>query len=446
MQEKSALGTVLIVGAGPAGIHVAVDLSKGWSDQMGIANRKGTHTQRLQTELDEHEFYVSTEVLVERAKHFSATARLDRFYAGFDTIEDDWQTIVMCVPCHSYVDVIRELKLDYKLRVKRIILISPGIGSNMLVQESLGVARERIEVISFSTYYAATKFDPAMPTFLKSMVKGLKKKIYIGSSRTSSRTLLHLQQFLNSLGIEAECMSSPIEAESRSITTYVHPPFFMDSFSLNEIFSLTRSTKYMYKLYPEGPVTSGTIRSMVRLWKEISSVLMKFGAEPMNLLKFMNDDNYPVQEQSLSRSDIEEFVQLDELHQEYLLYVRYASLLIDPFSTPDKQGQYRPFAAVPYQQVSLDQHGKWVIPRVPYEDYRKLKLLYHVGQTLQIPMPQASTLLLNFEHQLGTFMEQQGAGRFPSELVHDRTLEEAQTIIPEMQTQNLKGREDVFKS
>lgn len=166
----------------------------------------------------------------------------------------------------------------------------------------------------------------------------------------------------------------------------------------------------------------------------------------MNLLKFMNDDNYPVQEQSLSRSDIEEFVQLDELHQEYLLYVRYASLLIDPFSTPDKQGQYRPFAAVPYQQVSLDQHGKWVIPRVPYEDYRKLKLLYHVGQTLQIPMPQASTLLLNFEHQLGTFMEQQGAGRFPSELVHDRTLEEAQTIILEMQTQNLKGREDVFKS
>lgn len=251
MQEKSALGTVLIVGAGPAGIHVAVDLSKGWSDQMGIANRKGTHTQRLQTELDEHEFYVSTEVLVERARHFSATARLDRFYAGFDTIEDDWQTIVMCVPCHSYVDVIRELKLDYKLRVKRIILISPGIGSNMLVQESLGVARERIEVISFSTYYAATKFDPAMPTFLKSMVKGLKKKIYIGSSRTSSRTLLHLQQFLNSLGIEAERMPSPIEAESRSITTYVHPPFFMDSFSLHEIFSLTRSTKYMYKLYPK---------------------------------------------------------------------------------------------------------------------------------------------------------------------------------------------------
>ncbi|WP_338539553.1 opine metallophore biosynthesis dehydrogenase [Paenibacillus tundrae] len=446
MQETSALGNVLIVGGGPAGIHVAVDLSKGWSHRIGVANRKGIHAERLQTELEEHEFHVSTEVLVERARHLSATARLDRFYAGFDTIEDDWQTIVLCVPCHSYVDAIRELKLVYRLEVKRIILISPGIGSNMLVQENLDAARDRIEVISFSTYYAATKFDPAAATLLKSIVKGLKSKIYMGSSHANSRTLFHLQDFFASLGIEAEQTPHPIGAESRSITTYVHPPFFMDSFSLNEIFRQTRSTKSMYKLYPEGPITPATIHSMVRLWKEISGVLEKFEAEPMNLLKFMNDDNYPVQEQSLSRSDIEGFVQFDELHQEYLLYIRYASLLIDPFSSPGEQGQYRSFAAVPYQQVSLDQEGKWVIPRVPYEDYRKLKLLYHIGQDLQIPMPQAKTLMQNFEHQLRAFMKQQGADAFRSELVQDDTLEEAKIIIRKLQTQNLKSREDVFKS
>ena len=93
--------------------------------------------------------------------------------------------------------------------------------------------------------------------------------------------LFILQDYMSSLGIEAERTSHPIEAESRSITTYVHPPLFLNSFSLQEIFSLTRSSKYMYKLYPEGPITPDAIRSMVRLWKEISSILVKFGAEPV---------------------------------------------------------------------------------------------------------------------------------------------------------------------
>jgi hypothetical protein len=444
--ETAPLGNVLIVGAGPAGIHVAVDVSKGWSHRLGLANRKGIHAERLQNELVQHSFRLSTEVLVERAQHLSGNAILNCFYAGFDIVEDDWQTIILCVPSHSYVGIIRELKLDQWLQVERIILISPGIGSNILVQESLGLAREHVEVISFSTYYAATKFDPAGSTVLKAIVKGMKRKIYIGSSQANSNILFELQDFMESLGIKSERTSHPIEAESRSITTYVHPPFFLNSFSLHEIFSLTRSTKYMYKLYPEGPITPDAIRSMLRLWKEISSLLAKFGAEPVNLLKFMNDDNYPVQELTLSRAHIEGFVQFEDIHQEYLLYIRYASLLIDPFSTPSEQGQYLPFAAVPYQQVSRDQAGRWVIPRIPYEDYRKLKLLYRLGQALHVPMLQAETFILTFEKQVEEFLEGQETESFRSHLVNDSTLEEVGTIIREVQSQNLKDREDVYKS
>ncbi|WP_440108814.1 opine metallophore biosynthesis dehydrogenase [Paenibacillus sp. QZ-Y1] len=445
LKGTAPLGNVLIVGAGPAGIHVAVDLSQGWSRRIGLANRKGIHTNRLKNELEHQSFWLRTEVLVERSKHLSAAARLDHFYAGFETIEDDWQTIILCVPSHSYVEVIRELKLANRLQVEQIILISPGIGSNILVQESLGLARDRVEVISFSTYYAATKFDPGVSNLLKSIVKGMKRKIYIGSSQANSNMLFELQGFMASLGIEAELTSHPIEAESKSITTYVHPPFFLNSFSLNEIFSLTHSTKYMYKLYPEGPITPDAIRSMVRLWKEISSVVVKLGTKPVNLLKFMNDDNYPVQEQTLSRAEIEGFVQLEEIHQEYLLYIRYASLLIDPFSTPSEQGQYRPFAAVPYQQVSLNQERKWVIPRVPYEDYRKLKLMYSVGQALHIQMPQTKTFILTFENQIEEFMEEQETVDFRLDVVNDNALDEAGIIIKVIQTQNLMSREDVFE-
>ena len=33
--------------------------------------------------------------------------------------------------------------------------------------------------------------------------------------------------------------------------------------------------------------------------------------------------------------DIENFENLPAIHQEYLLYVRYTAILIDPFSNPD---------------------------------------------------------------------------------------------------------------
>ncbi|MGG3279082.1 opine metallophore biosynthesis dehydrogenase [Paenibacillus solani] len=89
LHETPPLGNVLIVGAGPAGIHVAVDLSKGWCRRLGLTNRLGIHAERLQQELDQYSFQLCTEVLVERGKHLSATARLDKFYAGFDSIEDD---------------------------------------------------------------------------------------------------------------------------------------------------------------------------------------------------------------------------------------------------------------------------------------------------------------------------------------------------------------------
>ena len=51
LQHIPTFGNTLIVGAGPAGIHVAVDVSRGWCDQLGLLNRPGVHTDKIKQEL-----------------------------------------------------------------------------------------------------------------------------------------------------------------------------------------------------------------------------------------------------------------------------------------------------------------------------------------------------------------------------------------------------------
>ena len=58
--------------------------------------------------------------------------------------------------------------------------------------------------------------------------------------------------------------------------------------------------------------------------------------------------------------DIENFENLPAIHQEYLLYVRYTAILIDPFSNPDDQGAYFDFSAVPYKHVDTDEQESYI--------------------------------------------------------------------------------------
>ncbi|MBH5316433.1 opine metallophore biosynthesis dehydrogenase [Paenibacillus sp. GSMTC-2017] len=447
-QQLALFENVLIIGAGPAAIHVAVDISNGWCNQVGIANRIGSHSERIKQELERCSGLISTVVQVESKSHLSGTAQLSQFYEGFEHIDNVWQTIIVCTPCDTYLNVVKELKLKELTKVKRIILLSPGIGSNLLVQSVVNKSNDAIEIISLSTYYAATRFDPQGTTLLTSIVKGLKRKVVVGSNQSSSHTLNNLKVFIESLGITCEIAAHPIEAESRSITAYVHPPFFINDFSLHEIFSKQRSTKYMYKLYPEGPITQYVIKEMLLLWKETSAFIQKLHAQPLNLLKFLNDDNYPVHETTLSREDIESFVDMDETKQQYLLYIRYSSILIDPFSKPDEKGKYTDFSAFPYVQVSQDKEGKWIIPRVPYEDYKKLKLMYGLAQRFDVAMPQTCKLIDRFEQKLSSFVEEKGSHTFRLEMITDTTADEVNAIVDELSKVNKEEGEkkDVYSS
>ncbi|MFS0838947.1 opine metallophore biosynthesis dehydrogenase [Paenibacillus sp. 1P03SA] len=428
-------GNTLIVGAGPAGIHIAVDAGRGWCGRLGLANRRGAHSDRILCELDRQGYTLSSVVQIQSKSHLSGEVLLDDYYNGFDEIDDKWHTVILCTPSDSYSDVIAALKLENLSQVKRIVLLSPGIGSNLLVQSLVRRSGSDIEVISLSTYYGASRFafEAGQSTVLRSIVRGLKRKVTAGSNKPGSQTIEDVKRFIESLGIQFESASHPAAAESRSITTYVHPAFFINDFSMNEIFSRTPSRKYMYKLYPEGPITPQAIQSMLLLWKEIGELVTRLHAEPINLLKFLNDDNYPVLEATLSREDIEGFTEADPVKQEYLLYIRYASILIDPFAEPDERGRYPDFSAFPYKQISKDSEGKWIIPRVPYEDYKKIKLVERLGKNLNLSMPQTSAFINKFESKLASFVEEEGMERFRPGLFTDTTESEADLIFGELE-------------
>lgn len=401
-----SFGPALLVGFGPASIQVAVDLARRGCERLGFLNRPGAKTRRLRMAL-ESQRHLS---LLGQGQYeaISGQARVDDFYEDPLQLHDEWQILVLCVPAHAYREVLESLPWDSLARLQYILLLSPALGSALLAAQLVRGRRE-VEIASLSNYYAATKYAAAEDP-LTAVTKAVKRRVYIASTQQESAFLEGIRGMLADHGIDAVGTRRCLDAESRNITNYVHPPFFLSDFALQAVLGAeTEIPKYMYKLYPAGPITPARIRSMLMLWKEQSRLLERFGIAPLNLLKFLNDDNYPVPAAMLSRDDIEGFCDLDEIRQNYLLYVRYTALLVDPFSVPDRHGCYFDFSAVPFARAAKNAEGLWTIPRIPLEDYKKLKLTVEMGQRMGLAMPEAEHLLAVFETARDRFLIERGA-------------------------------------
>ena len=93
------------------------------------------------------------------------------------------------------------------------------------------------------------------------------------------------------------------------------------------------------------------------------------------------------QTRNASEREINQFEDLPAIHQEYLLYVRYTAILIDPFSEPDSNGHYFDFSAVPYKRLYIDEEGVTHIPRMPSEDSYRTAMIQAVGRALNVKTP-----------------------------------------------------------
>ncbi|MFM9277497.1 opine metallophore biosynthesis dehydrogenase [Paenibacillus jiagnxiensis] len=389
----------LILGTGPTTVQLAVLLNNRLNCCIGIAGRDSLRSDLFYASLQSSQKRIFAETQNAKHRQLEGECLVDDVFHGYETVTGEWDTVILSVTTDVYLEVLRRLDTRILKQAKCIILISPTFGSNHLVHHYINELQSEAEIISFSTYLGDTRWKSGEPSN-RVITTGVKRKVFIGSTQGSSHNVKRLYKLFGQLGIGLEVMSSPIEAESRNISLYVHPPLFMNAFSLNAVFDKAPGKKYVYKLFPEGPITQAMIRDMLAAWKELTQIIERLGFKGVNLLKFMTDDNYPVRPESLSRHDIENFIHLEPVHQEYLLYIRYASLLIDPFSEPDTEGRYFDFSAVPIRQVFVNREGEWDVPRMPKEDYYRIKIIQGIARGLGLKCPTIDKFIAIYEQKL----------------------------------------------
>ncbi|MFK0525910.1 opine metallophore biosynthesis dehydrogenase [Paenibacillus illinoisensis] len=397
---------VLIMGTGPTSVQLAVLFKKQRGSYIGIAGRQSVRSDDFFASLRRHDQHIRVSVQNEKHRSVEGECRLDRIFTGYSRIEGSWDTLILAVTTDAYVQVLSQVNPDVLKQVQCIVLVSPTFGSNRLVHQYVSELGYTPEVISFSTYCGDTRWADRQPSN-HVVTTGVKKKLYIGSTQNPSERMNELCKIVEQLGVTMEVMASPFEAETRNISLYVHPALFMNDFSLNAIFGNADVQTYVYKLYPEGPINQYLIRNMLAGWKEIMRITDRLNIRPLNLLQFMTDDNYPVHLQSLSRQDIEEFIDFQDIHQEYLLYIRYTSLLIDPFSKPDEQGKYFDFSGVPFRKMFVNREGQLDIPRMPKEDYYRIKIIQGIARHFQVDCPTIDKFIATYENKLVQVAQEQ---------------------------------------
>lgn len=392
------LGKVLIAGTGPTAVQTAVLIGR-LGGAVAIAGRESVRSEAFFASLTESGGTLRVAVQNDQHQALAGECRLDRWFHGYATVAGEWNTLILTVTADAYLPVLRQLDRGVLARVDRIVLLSPTLGSSSLVREYAVREGADPEVISFSSYLGDTRWPGGTPGSTV-LTAGVKRRIYLGSTTPASQALDRLRTLHESVGITAAVLDLAIEAESRNISLYVHPALFMNDVTLRAVFVESEPTRYVYKLFPEGPITPSLIRTMLAMWRELTAIVVALGGTGVNLLAFMLEDSYPVRPESISAADVAAFESLPAIHQEYLVYVRYASLLIDPFSEPDRDGRYFDFSAIPIRPVFRNAGGEWDVPRMPKEDYYRTKVIQGVARHLGVACPTIDALLAAYETEL----------------------------------------------
>ena len=402
LDEEEAMtdfNNVLLLGTGPTAIQLAVNIKNYFHSKVAIAGRESLRSKLFFKSIVQHQLALKVGVQNNQHQSVAGECTIDALFKGYHTVCGTWDTVVLSVTTDSYLSVLAQINSAVLKKVRCFILISPTFGSSHLITNFLKNRSPQAEVISFSTYYGDTRWLGGMPSN-EVLTTGVKKTVYIGTTFSQSDSVDKLSKLFRHLGIQLKTLASPLEAETRNISLYVHPPLFMNDFSLQAIFDDHTIPKYVYKLYPEGPITYTMIRHLVNYWKEMMEMVKHFNIQPLNLLQFMVDDNYPIHRNSIARQEIEDFTKLEPIHQEYLLYIRYASLLIDPFSKPDQDGKYFDFSTVPLRRIFINQNGEWDVPRMPKEDYYRVKIIQGIAKALKLKSPTFDDLVQTYEEKL----------------------------------------------
>ena len=245
---------VLLLGTGPASIQLALHLKKHWNCTVAIVGRESVRSECFFEALKQSNQRIRVSIQNEKHRYMEGECFVDHVFQGYGTITGEWDTVIFAVTTDAYIQVLNQIASKLLEQVNCMLLISPTFGSNSLVRHYMNDINPDVEIISFSSYFGDTRWIEDKPTN-HVLTTAIKKKVFIGSTKSSSANVVALCTVYEQSGIVMVRMDSPIEAETRNISLYVHPPLFMNAFALNAIFEDKESKKYVYKIYPEGPIT-----------------------------------------------------------------------------------------------------------------------------------------------------------------------------------------------
>lgn len=419
-----------ILGGGPAAIQLAVDIKAAGDARLGLYNRPSTKGERLKQHLKLTPYLHLQGSGKAQATQKKNSVLIEYFTDQLALVAGDWRRLILAVPADQYYAVLQQIHWAGLPQLQSVILLSPSMGSGLMVQQRLKTAgKGSVEITSLSSYYADTKYiDAAQP--YHAYTKAFKQRIYLANQggNPESAEPGWLTAVLARHHITTLVCANLLEAERFSITNYVHPPLALADTTLQALFWSEQRCQYLYKTQPEGPICPDVMADLAALADDYKVLLNRLGVEEINLLRFLNDDNYPVPTTMVNRRWIDKFPQLSPLEQQYALFVRYTALLVDPYSIPDEQGRFYDFSAVKVATVYQDVNGLWHVPRVPLEDVHKLRTLLLLATHLGVAMPTALRLLQRFQRALDAFIERVGEVHCHRSLLMDDCARQAEII------------------
>ncbi|MDK4501314.1 opine metallophore biosynthesis dehydrogenase [Fusobacterium necrophorum] len=429
------ISSTLILGTGPVAIQTAINFKSFFQNLViGMAGRHSIGTKEFFKDIKKSDNKIEVKVQNHKHKEMSGVVQLDNLFEEYEDITGVWDVIILGITNDSYVEVLKKIPFQVLSEVRTFIIISSCIGSSAIIEGFLHERGILAEIITFSTYYGDTKREKNLSSSTIVLTKNVKEKIYVSSTvKNSGFCELIIDKFKH-LNIKMELLDNKYKVESKSISTYVHPSILMNKYALEHIFNLETPQKYIYKFFPEGPITQYVIFDMLEQLKEMRDILDKLNVDKFNFLQFINDDNYPVKRECLSRDDVMNFETFDRIKQEYLVYIRYASILVDAYSIPDERGRYFDFSAVPMQKIYKNQENLWCIPRTPKEDYYRIKLLCGIGKYFKIKTPTIDKLIKNYESFVKDFAEKNDYKSLSSDFDIKNVEEDVNYIISSIKT------------
>ncbi|MEJ7464347.1 opine metallophore biosynthesis dehydrogenase, partial [Staphylococcus saprophyticus] len=92
----------------------------------------------------------------------------------------------MACTADAYRSILNRLAKATVECLQHIVLVSPTLGSHMVIEQLLSELNLDVEVVSFSTYLGDTRVvDTTQPHQV--LTSGVKSKLYVGSTHTDSR-------------------------------------------------------------------------------------------------------------------------------------------------------------------------------------------------------------------------------------------------------------------